>query len=89
MSTPNNSHTQKTMSFFSNMMDDQLERMDAWLDEMQEWQKKGFERTEDAIDEAADLSKATLSYVERLSDEWAELSTETIRQATDTMKTDE
>ena len=61
-----NSQTQKTMSFFTNMMTNHVERVDAWLDEMQKWQKKGFDRTEEAIDEAADLGKSTLSYMERL-----------------------
>ena len=89
MSNDETSQTHKTFSFFNDIVEEQFEQADAWLDEMQEWQKKGFERTEKAIDEAADLGKTTLDYAQRLSEEWRELSMQTFRQTTETLRTDE
>lgn len=89
MSTENSTQSHNPFSFFTRIMDGQVDRVDAWLEQMQEWQHKGFDRTEEAIDEAADLSKTTLRYVQRLTDEWQEMSTETMRQMTDRVNADE
>lgn len=89
MSTEKSSQTHKSFEFVNNMVDGQIDRMNSWLEQMEKWQKEGFERTEAAIDEAADLSKTTLDYVQRLSEEWREMGMETLRQTSETLKTDE
>lgn len=83
------SQPQNPMHFFQETFETQIDRLDDWCETMDEWQREGFERTEQAIDEVADASKDTLEYVERLTEEWRKTSMETLRHMNDQLDADQ
>lgn len=89
MSDETTSQTQKAFGFFSKMVDQQFDRMNAWMDQMENLQQKGIDRSEDAIDEMANLSKETLHYADKLSNEWRKMSIDAMRQTTDSIRPDD
>ena len=88
MATEQSSHTQNPFSFFNNMMDEQVDRMNAWFDEVEKIQSKSFDRAEQVIDEAAEAGKTTLEYFENLSHEMRKMSIDTLRQTTESIQSD-
>lgn len=88
MGSEDTSQSQNPMSFFSRMVDEQVDRVNHMFDEVEKWQHKGFERTERVIDEAAEASKTTLEYLEDVTREWQKMSVDTLRQTTDTLRSD-
>lgn len=79
--------SEKTFGFLSKLFDNklfdaQLERMNAWMEQMEELQKQNIDRSAEAMEEMAELGKETLNYAEDLSRQWVELNLETFRSAT-------
>lgn len=89
MSNDKTSQTQKAFGFVTNLVDQQFDRMNAWMEQMEKMQSKGLDRTEDAIDEMANLSKETLHYADKLSSEWRKMSIDAMRQTTDAVRSDD
>lgn len=89
MAEDTTSQTQKALNFVNKMLFGQMDRVEAWQEQMSQWQEKGYAQAERAIDESADLAKATMQYQQEVSGHVVELQKEMLEQATSFLNTEE
>lgn len=82
MADKTNSQAQKGMKFFNNLLEGQFDRVDAWYEQVEEMQKKGFEQADEALENAASLNRASIKYAQELSQDFFKLSLDAFRQTT-------
>ena len=76
------SQSHKALDFFNKMLEGQIDHVDAWYDQVEKWQSKGFEQAEQAVDNAADLTKATMTYAQDLTRDFAEMQKDLLEHTT-------
>jgi len=73
---------------FKETFEAQLDRLEQWCENIDEWQREGVDRTERAIDEFADASKETVEYVEALTADLRKNSIEALREMNEQLDPD-
>ncbi len=87
MTTKTTSQTQQNKTapdaahLFNTMAEENLARMEGYLEEMAKMQEKGFQQAQTAIDEASKLMKEQVAYSSRLTTEFQRIALEGARQA--------
>ncbi|MGM0557666.1 MAG: hypothetical protein ACQEVA_14880 [Myxococcota bacterium] len=89
MADDTTSQTQKALNFVNKMMFGHFDRIEAWQEQMGEWQEKGYAQAERTVDEAADLTKATMQYQQDMMKHVVEMQREMVEQATSFLNTEE
>jgi hypothetical protein len=83
--TQQNPQVQQAQQAAAKMMEDQLDRMQAFQAEIAKLEAKGVEQARQAIDEAARLWKESLSYGAQLGAAWRNLAIDATRRSVDAM----
>lgn len=81
MADKKTSQSQKTADFFQKAFDDQMERLDAWYEQVNKLQTKGYEQADQAMDNAAALNRASMRYAQTLTQDVWEIGIDAVRQA--------
>lgn len=89
MAEDSTSQTQKALDFVNKMLFGQVDRVEAWQEQIGQWQEKGYEQAERSIDEAADLTKATMKYQQDMMQNVVDLQKEMLEQASGFFQTEE
>ena len=89
MAEDSTSQTQKALDFVNKMLFGQVDRVEAWQEQVGAWQEKGYEQAERSIDEAADLTKATMKYQRDMLQNMVDMQKEMLEQATNVFGTEE
>ena len=76
---------QQAQQAAAKMMEDQLDRMQAFQAEIAKLEAKGMEHARQAIDEAARLWKESISYGAQLTAAWRNLAIDATRRSVDAM----
>ncbi|MFW5967972.1 MAG: hypothetical protein ACOCV2_10660 [Persicimonas sp.] len=81
MAEEKSSQVHNNFAFFQDLMQGQLERLDAWYEQTEKFQQEGFERADEALENATDLTRASMEYAQELTQQAWKLGMETARRS--------
>ena len=78
--TTQSQQKESSKGLFARLAEEQSERADAFMDELDKLEKKRLAQLEESIDEAHKLMKSSVTYASKASTGWRDLMIETTRK---------